>query len=135
MRLQASAAAGQALVRPDRLDYARPRRVPARHGKRSLNKKKEKVLVKALELDAAAPVAEQDEKLDKHARAARAMEEWPPTAKDLRAWMDVKGLSNKDVAKALKLSDGRVVRFWTAKKSPRKIPYPSWYTLRHKFQD
>ena len=97
--------------------------------------KKDKALVKALELDAAAPLPEEDEKLDKEARAERAMADWPPTARDLRAWMDVKGLSNKDVAKALRLSDGRVVRFWTAKKNPRKIPYPSWYTLRHKFQD
>ena len=48
--------------------------------------------------------------------------------------MDQKGLSNKDVAKALRLSDGRVVRFWTAKKDARPIPYPSWYTLRHKFR-
>ena len=48
--------------------------------------------------------------------------------------MDQKGLSNKDVAKALQLSDGRVVRFWTAKKGARPIPYPSWYTLRHKFR-
>jgi hypothetical protein len=100
-----------------------------------LAKKKDKALVKALELDAAAPLPEEDEKLDKEARAARAMADWPPTARDLRAWMDVQGLSNKDVAKALRLSDGRVVRFWTAKKNPRKIPYPSWYTLRHKFQD
>jgi len=74
-----------------------------------------------------------DEKLGKKERARRAMEDWPPTAKDLRAWMDVQGLSNKDVAKALRLSDGRVVRFWTSKKNPRQIPYPSWYTLRHKF--
>lgn len=100
-----------------------------------LAKKKDKALVKALELDAAAPLPEEDEKLDKEARAARAMADWPPTARDLRAWMDVKGLSNKDVARALRLSDGRVVRFWTAKKNPRKIPYPSWYTLRHKFRD
>lgn len=61
------------------------------------------------------------------------MRKYPPTSKDLREWMDSKGLSNKDVAKALRLSDGRVVRFWTSKKSPRPIPYPSWYTLRHKF--
>ena len=47
--------------------------------------------------------------------------------------MDKKELSNKDVAKALRLSDGRVVRYWTAKKDARPIPYPSWYTLRHKF--
>ena len=47
--------------------------------------------------------------------------------------MDRKGLSNQDVADALRLSDGRVVRFWTARKEPRTIPYPSWYTLRHKF--
>lgn len=76
---------------------------------------------------------DEDEKISKRERAARAMSDWPPRARDLRAWMDLKGLSNKDVAKALKLSDGRVVRFWTAKKSPRKIPYPSWYTLKHKF--
>ena len=82
----------------------------------------------ALENDLA-PREDEDEKLTKRERAARAMSDWPP----LRAWMDLKGLSNKDVAKALKLSDGRVVRFWTAKKSPRKIPYPSWYTLKHKF--
>ena len=50
-----------------------------------------------------------------------------------REWMDRKDLSNKDVAKALRLSDGRVVRFWTSKKESRQIPYPSWYTLRHKF--
>lgn len=105
-------------------------------GTAPLAKKKDKALVKALELDAAAPLPEaEDEKLDREARAARAMADWPPTARDLRAWMDVKGLSNKDVAKALRLSDGRVVRFWTAKKNPRKIPYPSWYTLRHKFPD
>lgn len=61
------------------------------------------------------------------------MKKYPPTAKELREWMDKKGLSNKDVAKALRLSDGRVVRFWTQKESPRQIPYPSWYTLRHKF--
>ena len=61
------------------------------------------------------------------------MKKYPPTSKELREWMDSKGLSNKDVAKALRLSDGRVVRFWTSKKSPRPIPYPSWYTLRHKF--
>ena len=48
--------------------------------------------------------------------------------------MDSLGLSNKDVAKALRLSDGRVVRFWTAKKDARPIPYPSWYTLCHKFR-
>ena len=62
------------------------------------------------------------------------MKKYPPTSKELREWMDEKGLSNKDVAKALRLSDGRVVRFWTAKKDPRPIPYPSWYTLRHKFR-
>ena len=61
------------------------------------------------------------------------MKKYPPTPKELREWMDSKGLSNKDVAKALRLSDGRVVRFWTSKKAPRPIPYPSWYTLRHKF--
>ena len=61
------------------------------------------------------------------------MKKYPPTSQELRAWMDSKGLSNKDVAKALRLSDGRVVRFWTSKKDPRPIPYPSWYTLRHKF--
>lgn len=61
------------------------------------------------------------------------MKKYPPTALELREWMDSKGLSNKDVAKALRLSDGRVVRFWTSKKRPRPIPYPSWYTLRHKF--
>ena len=54
------------------------------------------------------------------------MRKYPPTSKELREWMDEKGLSNKDVAKALRLSDGRVVRFWTAKKDPRPIPYPSW---------
>ena len=63
----------------------------------------------------------------------REVKKYPPTAKELREWMDRKGLSNKDVAKALRLSDGRVVRFWTAKTEPRQIPYPSWYTLRHKF--
>lgn len=62
------------------------------------------------------------------------MKKYPPTPKELREWMDRKGLSNKDVAKALRLSDGRVVRFWTAKKDARPIPYPSWYTLRHKFR-
>ena len=62
------------------------------------------------------------------------MKKYPPTSKELREWMDEKGLSNKDVAKALRLSDGRVVRFWTAKKDPRPIPYPSWFTLRHKFR-
>jgi DNA-directed RNA polymerase specialized sigma24 family protein len=98
--------------------------------------KKEKAkLAKALELDAAAPDEGDDDKLSKKERAERAMVDWPPTARDLRAWMDSQGLSNKDVAKALKLSDGRVVRFWTAKKNPRRIPYPSWYTLRHKFGD
>ncbi len=61
------------------------------------------------------------------------MKKYPPTPQELREWMDSKGLSNKDVAKALRLSDGRVVRFWTSKKNPRPIPYPSWYTLRHKF--
>lgn len=61
------------------------------------------------------------------------MKKYPPTPQELRQWMDSKGLSNKDVAKALRLSDGRVVRFWTSKKDPRPIPYPSWYTLRHKF--
>ena len=61
------------------------------------------------------------------------MKKYPPTPEELREWMDAKGLSNKDVAKALRLSDGRVVRFWTSKKDPRPIPYPSWYTLRHKF--
>ena len=61
------------------------------------------------------------------------MKKYPPTSEELREWMDAKALSNKDVAKALRLSDGRVVRFWTAKKDPRPIPYPSWYTLRHKF--
>lgn len=91
-------------------------------------------LAKALELDTPAPRDADDEKLSKKERAQRAMLDWPPTARDLRAWMDLKGLSNKDVAKALRLSDGRVVRFWTAKKNPRKIPYPSWYTLRHKFE-
>lgn len=62
------------------------------------------------------------------------MKKYPPTPKELRDWMDQKGLSNKDVAKALRLSDGRVVRFWTSKKDARPIPYPSWYTLRHKFR-
>lgn len=92
-------------------------------------------LAHALELDVAAPADPDDDRLGKKERAARAMSDWPPTARDLRAWMDTRGLSNKDVAKALKLSDGRVVRFWTAKKNPRRIPYPSWYTLRHKFGD
>lgn len=95
--------------------------------------KKQARLAKALELDAAAPRDSDDTKPSKAERAARAMSAWPPTARDLRAWMDTLGLSNKDVAKALKLSDGRVVRFWTAKKNPRRIPYPSWYTLKHKF--
>lgn len=62
------------------------------------------------------------------------MKKYPPTPQELRQWMDSKGLSNKDVAKALRLSDGRVVRFWTSKKDPRPIPYPSWYTLRHKYR-
>lgn len=66
-------------------------------------------------------------------RMVRAMKKYPPTSEELRQWMNRKGLSNKDVAKALRLSDGRVVRFWTSKKDPRPIPYPSWYTLRHKF--
>ena len=61
------------------------------------------------------------------------MDKYPPTPAALRKWMDAHKLSNKDVAKALRLSDGRVVRFWTSKKKPRAIPYPSWYTLRHKF--
>jgi hypothetical protein len=56
------------------------------------------------------------------------MKKYPPTSDEIREWMDRKGLSNKDVAKALCLSDGRVVRFWTSKKDPRPIPYPSWYT-------
>ncbi len=64
-----------------------------------------------------------------------ALKKYPPTAEELRRWMDAKGLSNKDVAKALRLSDGRVVRFWTSKKNPRVIPYPSWYTLKHKFRN
>ena len=63
----------------------------------------------------------------------RRMKKYPPTPEELRDWMNRKGLSNKEVAKALRLSDGRVVRFWTSKKDPRPIPYPSWYTLRHKF--
>lgn len=92
-------------------------------------------LVRALDLEAPAPRDADDEKLTKAERAERAMQDWPPTARDLRAWMDQRGLSNKDVARALRLSDGRVVRFWTAKKNPRKIPYPSWYTLRHKFAE
>jgi hypothetical protein len=66
-------------------------------------------------------------------RQGRPMKKYPPTPDEIREWMDRKGLSNKDVAKALHLSDGRVVRFWTSKKDPRPIPYPSWYTLRHKF--
>ena len=98
------------------------------------DKKAEQQLARALELNEAAP-EESDEKLPKKDRALRAMADWPPSAKDLRSWMDQQALSNKDVAKALKLSDGRVVRFWTAKKNPRKIPYPSWYTLKHKFGD
>ena len=61
------------------------------------------------------------------------VKKYPPTPEELREWMDKKGLSNKDVAKALRLSDGRVVRVWTSKKEPTQIPYPSWYTLRHKF--
>ena len=61
------------------------------------------------------------------------MKKHPPTPKELRDWMDSKGLSNTDVAKALRLSDGSMVRFWTSKKSPRPIPYPSWYTLRRTF--
>ena len=61
------------------------------------------------------------------------MKKHPPTSKELREWMDSKGLSNKDVAKALRLPDGRVVRFWTSKKSLRPIPYPSGYTLRRTF--
>lgn len=96
-------------------------------------KKDRKELARALELGTPAP-ADDDDKLTKAERAQRAMVDWPPTARDLRAWMDQRGLSNKDVARALKLSDGRVVRFWTAKKNPRKIPYPSWFTLRHKFE-
>jgi hypothetical protein len=82
----------------------------------------------------ATPDKDGGEKLTRKQRAERAMLDWPPTAKDFRAWMDLRGLSSKDVAKALKLSDGRVVRFWTSKKNPRQIPYPSWYTLRHKFE-
>ena len=97
-------------------------------------KKATKALARALELSDPAPKAQEEEKLDKHGRAERAMAVWPPTARDLRAWMDVLGISNKDVAKALRLSDGRVVRFWTAKSDPRRIPYPSWYTLKHKFR-
>ena len=61
------------------------------------------------------------------------MQQYPPTAEEIRVWMDRKGLSNREVAEALHLSDGRVVRFWTARTDPRPIPYPSWYTLRHKF--
>ena len=61
------------------------------------------------------------------------MNDYPPSAQEIRNWMNRKGLSNQDVADALRLSDGRVVRFWTARKDPRTIPYPSWYTLRHKF--
>ena len=47
------------------------------------------------------------------------MKKYPPTPQKLRPWMDSKGLSTKDAAKALRLSDGRVVRFWTFKKDPR----------------
>jgi hypothetical protein len=65
--------------------------------------------------------------------AVASVKKYPPTPEEIREWMDRKGLSNKDVAKALQLSDGRVVRFWTSKKDPRPMPYPSWYTLRHKF--
>ena len=61
------------------------------------------------------------------------MKEFPPSAAALRAWIKAKGLSSQDVADALRLSDGRVVRNWTSTKAPRPIPYPSWYTLRHKF--
>ena len=102
-----------------------------------LNKaKKVALLAEAHEFAAPAPETDDgDEKLSKRERAERAMADWPPSAKDLRAWMDHRSLSNKDVAKALRLSDGRVVRFWTAKKNPRKIPYTSWYTLKHKFAD
>ena len=46
------------------------------------------------------------------------MKKYPPTPEELRDWMNRKGLSNKEVAKALRLSDGRVVRFWTSKKDP-----------------
>ena len=61
------------------------------------------------------------------------MQNYPPTPEELRGWMDQKGLSHKQVAKALRLSDARAVRFWTSKKDPHPIPYPSWYTLRPKF--
>ncbi len=36
--------------------------------------------------------------------------------------MDRKGLSSKDVAKALRLSDVRVVRHWTRTDHPRDMP-------------
>jgi len=78
-----------------------------------------------------AEAAKEAKKEDK--KKGSGMKKYPPSPEELREWMDRKGLSNKDVAKALRLSDGRVVRFWTSKKDPRPIPYPSWYTLRHKF--
>ena len=60
------------------------------------------------------------------------MKKYPPTPQELRERMDREGLSNQDVAKALRLSDGCVVRICTSKKDSRPIPHPSWHTLRHK---
>ena len=54
-----------------------------------------KALARALELNDPAPKAPLEDKLDKHGRAERAMEAWPPTARDLRAWMDVPGISTR----------------------------------------
>ena len=61
------------------------------------------------------------------------MKKHPPPQRNCASGWTAKGLSNKDVAKALRLSDGRVVRFCTAKQEPRQIRYPSWYPLRHRF--
>ena len=56
-------------------------------------KKASKALARALELNDTAPKDPEEDKLDKHGRAERAMAAWPPTARDLRAWMDVLGIS------------------------------------------
>jgi|GEM_PF-3902228 hypothetical protein len=62
------------------------------------------------------------------------MKKYPSTPEELREWMERKGLSNKDVAKALRLPDARTFKDRVSRKDPRLIPYPNWYTLRHKFR-
>lgn len=57
------------------------------------------------------------------------MKTYPPTADELRDFMDTHGLTSRDVGRLLRMSDpdARAVRYWVRGK--RVMPFAAWHTL------